>query len=121
MISTILIFIGAILLIVTFDIFINLKVREQLDNIWSSENRLFNILPWISGLILPVIAWTTITAMNWISLFFINLIVVWFLGKWFSKQFLVRFASGKGPINDMKIAFKYGLIIMIIGHVIHYF
>ena len=48
-------------------------------------------------------------------------IVVWFLGKWFSKQFLVRFASGKGLKNDMKIAFKYGLIIMIIGHVIYYF
>ena len=33
----------------------HLKVEEQIDYTWSSENRLFNILPWISGLILPLL------------------------------------------------------------------
>lgn len=72
-------------------------------------------IPWISGFILPVIVWTQITDYNWFALFIVNFAVVWLIGPWLTKGFLVRFASGEGLGKDMFTAFVAGIVVLIIG------
>lgn len=113
--STILLVIGAILLISTFGIHSIITNSNEYDKPMYTTNPLLSAIPWISGFILPVIAWTNITEFHWLALFFINLAVVWILGPWLTKGFLVRFASGKGLGKDMLTAFVAGVIALIVG------
>ena len=116
--STVLLVIGAVLLISTFGIHSTIINSSQLDKPIYTTNSLMSAIPWISGFILPVVAWANIMEFHWIALFFINLAVVWILGPWLTKGFLVRFASGKGLGKDMLTAFVAGIVALVIGLVI---
>lgn len=113
--ATALLIIGAVLLISTFGIHAIISNESEFDKPMYTSNPLMSELPWISGFILPVIAWANITEFHWIALFFINLAVVWISGPWLTKGFLVRFASGKGLGKDMLTAFIAGIIALVIG------
>ncbi len=113
--ATVLLVIGAVLLISAFGIHSTISNGSEIDKPMYTSNPLMSAIPWISGFIFPVIAWANITEFHWIALFFINLAVVWILGPWLTKGFLVRFASGKGLGKDMLTAFVAGIIALVIG------
>jgi len=114
--STILLIIGAVLLISTFGIYSRMK-NESIEGIipMYSLKPLMTAIAWISGFVLPVVAWANIIEFHWLVLFFINIPVVWFLGPWLTKGFLVRFASGKGLDKDFSTALAAGVIALAIG------
>lgn len=116
--TTVLLVIGAVLLISTFGIHATISNGSEIDKPMYTSNPLISVIPWISGFVLPVIAWANITELHWIALFFINFVVVWILGPWLTKGFLVRFASGKGLGKDMLTAFIAGIITLVIGLII---
>ena len=113
--STVLLIIGAVLLISAFGIHIYIINLNDFVEPFYTTHPLMSKIPWISGFVLPVIAWAKITEFHWIALFFINLAVVWIFGPWLTKGFLVRFASGKGLGQDMVVAFVVGMIFLVIG------
>lgn len=116
--ATVLLVIAAVLLISTFGIHSFISNGSEFDKPMYTSNPFMTAIPWISGFILPVIAWANITEFHWIALFFINLAIVWILGPWLTKGFLVRFASGKGLGKDMLTAFVAGIIALVIGLVL---
>lgn len=113
--GTLLLIIGAVLLISTFGIHSIISNRNEYDKPLYTKNPLMSSIPWISGFILPVIAWVNIIEFHWIVLFFINLILVLILGPWLTKGFLVRLSGGEGLGKDMKTAFIGGIIALVIG------
>jgi len=115
--ATVLLVIGAVLLISTFGIHSSI-LESEIDNPAYTSNPLLSAIPWISGFVLPVIVWAKITEFHWLALFFINLGVVRILGPLLTKGFLIRFASGKGLGIDMVTAFVSGIITIVIGLVI---
>lgn len=116
--STFLLIIGSILLISTFGIHSTIMNNNKFDKPIYTTNPILSAIPWISGFILPVIAWVNITDFHWFASFFINLALVWILGPWITKEFLIRFASGRGLGKDLITTFSSGLIALIIGLII---
>lgn len=113
--GTAILILSAVLFISTFGIHSVIMNGPEYNKPMYANNPLISILPWISGFILPVIIWSKIFDFHWIALFFINFALVWLIGPWLTKGFLVRFASGKGFGKDMLTAFISGIITLILG------
>ena len=113
--ATLFLIISAILFIGTFGIHMMIITRDPLDRPAYTREPVMSAIPWISGFILPVIPFTIVFEYHWLAIFFINLVVVFFLGPILTKGLLVRFASGKGLGNDILYSFVGGIITLIIG------
>jgi hypothetical protein len=107
--------VSASLFIVTFGIHMTLDSGDQFDKPMYTRDPIMSAIPWVSGLILPVIPFTIVFEYHWIAIFFINLAVVYILGPMLTKGLLVRFSSGKGLGHDMLYSFIGGIIALIIG------
>ncbi len=106
---------SAILFIATFGIHMIINTRSQFDKPMYTRDPFVSAIPWISGLILPVIPFTIVFEYHWLAIFFINLAVVFVFGPILTKGIIVRFASGKGFGFDMMYSFFGGIISLIIG------
>jgi hypothetical protein len=113
--ATIILIISGILFISTFVIHLTIMNGNEIDKPLYTRDPLMSSIPWIAGFIMPVFSWSNISDFNWLGLFFINFAVAFIFGPWFTKGFLVRFASGRGPGEDMVTAFVAGIISLIIG------
>ncbi len=114
--STTLLIIGAISFIITFGIHAIIKTESNFfDEPLYLSSPILSSIPWISGFILPVIAWSYVINIHWVALFFINLAVVYVLGPWLTRGFIARFASEEGLGKDVVISFVIGLITLVIG------
>lgn len=113
--ATFFLIISAILFIATFGIHMFISNGDPLNKPMYTRDPIMSVIPWISGVILPVIPLTLVFEIHWLAMFFINLAVVFILGPTLTKGLLVRFASGKGIGQDMVYSFIGALISLIIG------
>ena len=113
--ATFLLIISAILFIVTFGIHMMIDNGNQLDKPMYTKDPLMSAIPWISGFILPVIPFSIITDFHWLTIFIVNLAVVFLVGPALTKGIIVRFATGKGLGRDMFQSFIGGIIALVIG------
>jgi hypothetical protein len=107
--------ISAILFITTFGIHATILSTSSFDHPLYINNPLISSIPWISGFILPVLPFSIVFDLNWVAIFFINLIGVWLLGPILTRALLVRFTSGKGLGRDLITSFIAGIVALIIG------
>lgn len=117
--GTVILIISAFLFISTFGIHAAITSENKWEQPLYVNNPLLSSIPWISGFLLAVIPLSIVFELNYIAVFFINLVLVWILGPMLTKAFLVRFASGKGLGNDMLVSFIAGLVSLIIGLLIN--
>jgi len=116
--ATFLLILSSVLFIATFGIHSTIKTSQSFDQPMYVNNPLLTAIPWISGFILSFVALNSLLDIHWILVFIGNAIVVFILGPFLTRQFLVRFASGDGLGKDMVISFIGGLISFIIGLII---
>jgi len=110
--------ISAVLFISAFGIHMIISKSDEYDKPPYADNIVLSSLPWISGFIIPVFIWSQITEIHWVALFFINAAVVYVLGPWLTRGYIVRLASGKGFGKDMLTAFLAGIVTLVIGFLI---
>lgn len=76
------------------------------------------ILPWICGLILPILPWMKLTKLNWGLLLVINFVVVFFLSHVFAYVFSSFFPKLKRYGPKILTASILGAICLIIGFIL---
>ena len=72
-------------------------------------------IPWVSGFILAVVPECLLFDLFWVWMALINLVVVWIIGPFTARLFLVRLSSGKGAGIDVLTAIIIGIVTLAIG------
>jgi hypothetical protein len=84
------------------------------------DRRGMNVMPYISGFILPVIPLAILLPVHWVIIFLLNPFFFYIAGPFLTRAYLVRFAWGRGAGWDMLYCFIGGIITLMIGLIIRY-
>ncbi|MGV0995174.1 hypothetical protein [Empedobacter falsenii] len=114
--SEVLLILSGLIYSICFGIFMISWAKKDLYYISS----VFSYIPFISGVILPVISYSIVLEWNWVIIFLIHIGFLFFLAKRLTDEYLVRFASGKGLGNDYILSFVLATIFMTVGILIKY-
>lgn len=80
-----------------------------------TSNPLLMVLPWVCGLVLPILSWANVTKLNWGILLILNFVVVFFLGHVFAYVFSSFFIKMKKYGPKIATAVALGVICLITG------
>lgn len=72
------------------------------------------LIPLISGLVLPVIPLSYLFEYHWLAITIVNFSVVWVLGPFLTKAYLIRLSTGI-LAKDMLYSFGLGSLALTIG------
>lgn len=103
------------LLIAAFGLKIKRGDRREFDEPAILQTKAMSVIPWLSGFVLPVIPLALMINIHWVLIFLLNLPFVYIAGPFLTNQFLDRFATGRGLGRDMVIAFRWGIISLVLG------
>jgi hypothetical protein len=106
--------IAYLLFISTFGIHILILNSDKWEQPPYTDHPILSLIPWISGYVFSVVPIVMTFHLNWIAVFFINILVTKYLGAYITHGYLKRFASGKGLAKDLISSFFSAFIILII-------
>ncbi len=113
-----LLIIGGILMIIVLGLHTVIVSGDRLR--WPSytSQPVLMILPWVCGLILPILPWVKLTKLNWGLLLILNFVVVFFLAHVFAYVFSSFFVKMKRYGPKILIASILGVICIAIGFIL---
>ena len=109
--SEVLLIISGLIYSICFGIFMISWAQKDL----YYTNSVFSYIPFISGIILPVVSYSIVLEWNWVIIFLIHIGFLFFLAKRLTDEYLVRFASGKGLGYDYILSFIIATFFMSFG------
>lgn len=116
--ATVLFILSSVLFIVTFGVHLLIKTSNPLLHPMYIRHPFLSIVPAISAFILSTIALIHVINIHWSLVFLVNIAVVFLIGPWLTKGFLVRFVSGNGLGKDLVTAFVLAIVFYAIGFII---
>jgi hypothetical protein len=118
--SWILLFVSQTLFIIVFGLHHLVLSKPLIDRPFYTHNEYLSLVPHISGLILAPIALSISIGFNYFLVLPINALLLFLFGPSITRTYIIRFASGKGFGYDMMYALVAGIVLLIVGAVIHY-
>lgn len=119
--STFFLIVSIWLLEATFGIKMRRDGNIEFDQPRILDRRGMNIIPYVSGFILPVIPFAILLPVHWLIIFILNAFFLYIAGPLLTKAYLVRFAWGRGAGWDMLYSFVSGIVTLMIGLIIRYY
>lgn len=113
--TTILLIIGAFLLIYVYSVHVMFMDDKNYLKSAYMRNPILMITPILSGLILPVIAWSYIFDWHWLILFIANLILANLFASILGKDVFISETNCGKLLRKRRIALVLGLALMSLG------
>lgn len=112
--STLFLILAALLFTSTLGIHLLILNLQPIDRPLYTREPGVALLPWVVGLVLPVIVYSKLIEVHWIVLFLVNFLAAYFIGPAITKGYLERFSSAH-PGKDLVTSFVLGIIALIVG------
>jgi hypothetical protein len=103
-----------LLFISTFGIHVLILNSDKWEQPPYTEHSVLSLIPWISGYVFSVVPIVMTFQVNWIAVFFVNILVTKYFGANITHGYLKRFASGKGLAKDLVSSFFAASVTLII-------
>lgn len=116
--ANILLILGGLFMIIVLGLHIVIVSGDRVRWPKYTNNPLFMILPWICGLILPILSWAKLTTLNWGLLIVLNFVLAFFLGHVFAYVFSSFFIKMKKYGPKILIAILLGVGCIATGYLL---
>lgn len=117
--AKILLVIGAILLISSFGLHTFIISGDKHKRPRYTRKPYLMLMPWLCGLILPVIAWGQLTPLHWSWLVVLNFVFVFFCSPFITRAMLFIHFKTRRISKKMITTVTLGLTLLILGSILH--
>lgn len=117
--SKLLLVLGGILLISTFGLHTIIISGDKNKRPRYTRRPLLMLMPWLCGLILPVVAWGQLTPLHWGWLVILNFVVVFFFAPTITRFVLKVHFKTRRISKKMITIVSLGLFCLILGTILH--
>ena len=109
---------SALLLITAFGIHTFIVCKPHSDRPAYTIRPSLMLLPWVCGLLLPVLAWAKVSSIPWGWLIILNFVFVFFIAPSLTRSFIKIFSTKRCLSKDMFATLSVGLVLLVVGRIL---